>query len=85
MDSIHTIKGDAPELRTCDVTVTEAGSARLLRKEQVRGAFSFEFVSAGPLPPKLDIAAYCDGTKVKEVRDIAPRTAGEIDLGKLAP
>jgi hypothetical protein len=33
----------------------------------------------------MDIAAYCDGTKVKELKAVAPRQAEEVDLGTLAP
>ena len=85
MDSLHAVKGQAPQTPGCDVAVSEAGTGRLIRKEKVHGNFSVDYTAGGPFPPKVDIAAYCNGTKVKELKAVAPRTVGEIDLGKLAP
>jgi hypothetical protein len=55
-----------------------------MEKEKVQGQFSVRYIASGPFPPKVDIAAYCNGLKVKELKAVSAR-ANEIDLGKLAP
>ena len=84
MDSLHAVRGEAPAGANCEITVTERDSARV-RKEKVSGAFSVSYTSSGPFPPQVDVTAYCDGVKVKEMKGISPRNAGDTDLGKLAP
>ena len=85
MDSLHAVKGEAPAGSNCEVTVTEPDSARVSRQEKVSGTFSVSYIASGPFPPKVDVAAYCDGVKVKEMKGISPRNVGDTDLGKLAP
>ena len=85
MDSLHTVNGEAPPASNCEVTVTEADVARVNRKQKVAGAFSVTYMASGPFPPKVDVTAYCDGVKVKEVKGISPRNVGDTNLGKLAP
>ena len=85
MDSVHTVRGQAPEWRNCEVAVTESGTGRVVQKAGVIGNFSVEYTVGGLFPPTMDIAAYCDGTKVKELKAVAPRRAEEVDLGTLAP
>lgn len=85
VDSVHPVKGEAPRTGDCEIAVSETGTARVIRKEKVQGSFSMSFTSSGPFPPNVDVAAYCNGAKVKELKSIAPRNLREIDLGKLAP
>ena len=85
MDSLHAVTGEAPDGSNCEVTVTEPDSARVSRKAKVSGAFSVSYMASGPFPSKVDVTAYCDGVKVKEMKGISPRNAGDTDLGKLAP
>ncbi len=85
MDSLHEVKGEAPVARDCEVTVTEASDARVRAREKVSGTFSVSYMASGPFPSKVDVAAYCGGVKVKEVKGISPRSMGDTDLGKLAP
>jgi hypothetical protein len=56
-----------------------------MEQEKVQGKFSVRYVASGPFPPKVDIAAHCNGVKVKEVKAVGARSANEIELGKLAP
>jgi hypothetical protein len=51
----------------------------------VTGSFSVSYVASGPFPSKVDVAAYCNGAKVKELKGISPRSTGDTNLGKLAP
>jgi hypothetical protein len=85
MDSLHFVKGETPQGQTCEVTVTEAGTGRPMERERVQGNFSVRYMASGPFPPKVDVSAYCNGVKVKEVKAVGARSANEIDLGKLAP
>jgi hypothetical protein len=85
IDSLHYTKGDAPSAGNCEITVTEADGAYLVKKEKVSGVFSVSYTAGGPFPPKVDVAAFCNGAKTKELRRISPRTAGDTDLGKLLP
>jgi hypothetical protein len=85
MDSLHAVKGEAPVARDCEVTVAEADSGRVSAREKVSGAFSVSYMASGPFPPKVDVAAYCNGAKVKEMKGISPRHVGDTNLGKLAP
>ena len=85
IDSLHAVRGEAPSAGNCEVTVAENDGARLVEREKVSGAFSVRYMASGPFPAKVDVAAYCNGIKVKELKGISPRTAGDIDLGKLAP
>jgi len=85
MDSLHAVKGEAPVSRDCEVTVAETQSGRLSAKEKVSGVFSVAYMASGPFPPKVDVAAYCNGAKVKEMKGISPRDVGDTNLGKLAP
>jgi hypothetical protein len=85
MDSLHFVKGETPPGQTCEVTVTEAATGRPMEKEQVQGKFSVKYMASGPFPPKVDVSAYCNGVKVKEVKAVVARGANEIDIGKLAP
>jgi hypothetical protein len=85
-DSLHVVKGEAPEVGDCEVTVTEAGDTHRLTSQKVRGAFAVDYTLGGPFPRKVDIAAYCNGIKVKELKNISPRGEGrDADLGKFAP
>lgn len=85
MDSLHSIKGQAPEDGSCEVTITTAYEPPLVSVRKVRGDFSLGYTAGGPFPPRVDVAAYCNGVKVKERRAIDPRRMGDIDLGTLAP
>jgi hypothetical protein len=84
-DSLHVVRGEAPEAGDCEVAVTEAGNAHRLAREKVRGTFAVDYTLGGPFPRNVDIAAYCNGVKVKELRSVSPRGVGDADLGKLAP
>ena len=85
MDSLHAVKGEAPSAGNCEIAATEAGGARLVEKRKVSGVFSVSYTAGGPFPPKVDVAAYCNGAKVRELKGISPRSEGDTDLGKLAP
>jgi hypothetical protein len=85
MDSLHAVKGEAPSAGNCEITVTEADGSRVVEKEKVSGVFSVSYMASGPFPPKVDVAASCNGVKVRELKGISPRNAGDTDLGKLAP
>jgi hypothetical protein len=56
-----------------------------MEKEKVEGKFSVRYIASGPFPPRIDIAANCDGVRVKELRAVRAGDANEIDLGTLAP
>lgn len=83
MDSLHVVKGDAPKGASCEVVVTSG--ADVLRREEVNGSFEVTYIAAGPLPSKVDVTAYCGGRSVKEIKGIAPRSVGDVELGKLQP
>jgi hypothetical protein len=85
VDSLHYVSGEAPSAANCEVSISEAGGARQLKSEKVRGAFRVSYIASGPFPPRVDVAAYCDGTKVKEAKGVSPRNVGDTDFGKLAP
>jgi hypothetical protein len=85
MDSLHFVKGEAPQGQSCEVAITEARTGRPMEREKVPGKFSLSYTASGPFPPNVDIAAYCNERKVKELRGIGARNLNEIDLGKLAP
>jgi hypothetical protein len=85
IDTLHSVKGEAPAVRDCEITVTESHSSRVIEKERVSGAFSVTYMASGPFPPKVDVAAYCNGVKVKEMKGISPRNTGDTNLGTLAP
>ena len=85
MDSLHAVRGEAPAGSNCEVTVTQPNNAGVTTKEKVSGPFSVSYMASGPFPPKVDVTAYCDGVKVKEMKGISPRNVGDTDLGKLAP
>jgi len=83
MDSLHYVVGEAPGNAQCEVRLTEAGTAESIRKETVQGKFRISFTASGPFPSRVDVAAYCDGIKVKELKAVAPRKMDTIDLGEL--
>ena len=85
IDSLHYVAGEAPTDRGCEVKVLGTGTADVFAHERVRGKFSVGYTSSGPFPPRVDIVAYCDGAKIKELKRIAPRDYGTIDLGQLSP
>ena len=85
MDSLHSVIGIAATNRACEVKVLETGTSREITKEPVQGKFSISYLASGPFPAKVDISAYCDGTMVKELKAIAPRDRGAVDLGILPP
>ena len=85
-DSLHFIRGQAPEDGGCEITTTAEYTPPISQTQKVRGNFSISHVAGGPFPPPLDIVAYCNGTKVKELKNISPRQMGrDIELGKIAP
>jgi hypothetical protein len=85
MDSIHFVKGEAPQGQSCEIAITEARTGRPMEREKVQGNFSVKYIASGPFPPRIDIAAYCNERKVKELKNIRAGHLNEIDLGKLAP
>ena len=85
MDSLHAVNGKAPKDGTCEVRITETSTSRLVKTERVRGIFSVSYQASGPFPATVDIAAYCAGAKVRELKAISARNAGDINLGKIAP
>ena len=84
-DSLHTVEGDAPANASCEVRITEAGTSRLIKEEGVQGKFSVTYMTSGPFPSEIDIAAFCGGAKVREVKNVSPRQAGAVSLGTIAP
>src|SRR6266850_6281578 len=85
IESLHVVKGEAPQGANCEILISEARSGRVTDVEKVQGSFRVQYVASGPFPPKLNIAAYCDQQKIKELKNVAARGLNEIDLGKLAP
>ena len=85
MDSLHYVKGQAPSSSNCEVVVSESGGTHVKAKDNVSGSFAVSYTAGGPFPSKVDVAAYCNGVKVKELKGISPRSAGDTDLGRLAP
>ena len=84
MDALHAVEGETVANDLCEVKVTEASSGRLVENVQVRGKFSVTYVASGPFPPTVDVAAFCGGNKVREVKGVGPRD-GTVNLGKIAP
>jgi hypothetical protein len=84
-DSLHFVRGEAPAVGGCEVTVTEAGRPDRLTREAVQGPFAVSYTLGGPFPRKVDVVAYCNGVKVKELKSISPRGTGDAELGKIAP
>jgi hypothetical protein len=62
-----------------------SATGRVLRRDAVIGRFSLDYNAARLFPPRVDVAAYCGGTKVKELKNLAPGSEREVDLGKLEP
>jgi hypothetical protein len=85
MDSLHTVEGVAPDNGSCRVVVSETDSTRVVSSDDVRGRFTVSYTAGGPFPPKVDIAGVCNGKTVKQLKAVAPRTMGVVDLGTLAP
>jgi hypothetical protein len=85
MDSLQEVKGEAPIAGGCEVEVTAAGTADVLARRMVKGAFVVGYMITGPSPSEVDITGYCEGVKRKELRGVAPRRAGTIEFGSLAP
>jgi hypothetical protein len=85
MDSLHYVKGQAPSSSACEVVVSESGGTHVKAQDTVSGSFAVSYTAGGPFPSKVDVAAYCNGIKVKELKGISPRSAGDTDLGTLAP
>jgi hypothetical protein len=56
----------------------------VLQRTAVTGRFSLDY-NAGGLFPRVDVAAYCGGAKVKELKNLALGSEREVDLGKLEP
>lgn len=84
--SVHLIKGHAPEDGSCEVVKTVAFAPPSVSRQTVRGDFAITHIAGGLFPPSVDIVAYCNGVKVKELKGVAPLRAGkEIDLGNVAP
>lgn len=84
VDSLHSVEGEAPNNAECEVKVTTTGTSKVLAQDKVRGKFSVVYVASGPSPSNVDIAANCNGVKVRELNGVAPRPNATIDLGKLA-
>ena len=85
-DSLHVVRGEAPEAGDCEVAITEAGNPHRVAREKVQGSFAVDYTLGGPFPRNgVDIAAYCNGVKVKELKGVSPRGTGDANLGKLAP
>ena len=82
-DFPYRVNGEAPQAATCEVVVAESSTGRVLRRDGVIGRFSLDYNAARLFPPRVDIAAYCGGTKVKELKDLAPGSEREVNLGKL--
>ena|SRR5260221_10699010 len=83
-DSLHHIKGEAPAGRDCEVVTTTAYSPPVVHTQKVQGKFSLDYTAGGvPFAPRVNIAAYCDGIKVRELT-VSP-TLKDTDLGILAP
>ena len=85
IDSLHTVEGEAPTNASCEVRITEAGTPRLVKKQEVEGKFSVTYVASGPFPSEIDVTAFCGGAKVKEVKNVSPRREGTVSLGIIAP
>jgi hypothetical protein len=85
VDSLHYVTGEAPQSSNCEILVSEIDDSYEKTREKVSGPFRLSYVASGPFPSRVNVAAYCDGTKVKELKGISPRRVGNTDLGKLAP
>jgi hypothetical protein len=85
MDSVHTVEGEAPADARCEVRVLRSGTSEVIKQQAVSGRFSISYLASGPAPGKVDVTAYCNGSKVREVPAFAPRGMEVIDLGVLAP
>src|SRR5882762_574941 len=85
MDSLHYVTGEAPRSAHCEILVSEVGDSYEKAKEKVSGSFKVGYIASGPFPSRVNVAAFCDGAKVKELKGISPRRVGNTDLGKLAP
>jgi hypothetical protein len=84
-DFPYRVNGETPQAATCEVVVAESATGRVLRRDAVVGRFSLDYNAARLFPPRVDVAAYCGGTKVKELKNLAPGSEPEVDLGKLEP
>jgi len=65
------------------VVVAESVTGRVLQKDAVIGRFSLDYNATRLFPPRVDVTAYCGGAKVKELKNLAPGSEPEVDLGKL--
>jgi hypothetical protein len=85
MSSLHWVQGEAPVGGGCDVVVTKTGTTEVIAKESVRGNFSVTYSASGPIAPRVDISAQCNGATIKELKAVSPRSTESAQLGKLAP
>jgi hypothetical protein len=70
---------------SCEVSTTTAYDPPAIRTEKVRGKFKIGHTGAGLFAPRFDVVAFCDGVKVKELKNLFPLYVGDVDLGTLAP
>jgi hypothetical protein len=84
-DFPYRVNGETPQAVSCEVVVAESATGRVLRRDAVIGRFSLAYNAARLFPPRVDVAAYCGGAKVKELKNLAPGSEPEVDLGKLEP
>ncbi|HEY1286819.1 MAG TPA: hypothetical protein VGF58_00730 [Burkholderiales bacterium] len=80
----YRVNGETPQAASCEVVVAESATGRVLQRTAVTGRFSLDY-NAGGLFPRVDVAAYCGGAKVKELKNLALGSEREVDLGKLEP
>ena len=84
-DFPYRVSGETPQAANCEVVVAESATGRVLRRDAVIGRFSLDYNAAKLFPPRVDVAAYCGGAKVKELKNLAPASERQVDLGKLEP
>ena len=84
-DFPYRVKGETPQAATCEVVVAESVTGRVLQRDAVIGRFFLDYNAAKLFPPRIDVTAYCGGAEVKELKNLAPGSEREVDLGKLEP
>src|SRR5262245_15504570 len=78
MDSLHAVKGEAPHSGSCDISVVDTETGGLLAFREVAGTFSVTY-TAGGYVPRVDVLAYCNNAKVRDLKAVSPRSVGDID------
>ena len=84
-DFPYRVNGETPQAAACEVVIAESDTGRVLRRDGVIGRFSLDYNAARLFSPRVDVTAYCGGAKVKELKNLAPGSEREVDLGKLEP